>query len=373
MGIFDDFGDDFIEGFAGADYVKDYAHASKLMKADSFANAPNLKFLFHVYFNLNIPSISADKGLVGALVKSITLPSFDLDTQEYVQYNRKRNVHNRIKYKPVNVTFHDDSSDTVRSMWHNYYRYYFSDTDYDYDTSGSANSLAYTPRNIYDPKFTYPTWGITTKHSNGPKKPAFFKDIKIFGFSRGNYILYTLINPTISTFSHDTYDYEQSGGTMTHEMEVVYEAVKYARGTMDKASGVIGFGQESEDRYDTSPSSLTKPGSTASILGAGGVLDAVTGASTDLSKGNVLGALKKIGTTYKTYDDQTDSVKDAIEEEFLREAAKNLPSVVTGISKKIGGPLYPKASQNKTESPTGSPKKPEPISNTGYDFGKRVY
>ena len=94
------------DGFFGTDTLKDYSHASKLMRPNGLSLAPKQKFLFHVYFNLSDPSMlksSTDKGLVGALVKNIKLPSFKLDTQEYVQYNRKRLVHNRIKYDPITI------------------------------------------------------------------------------------------------------------------------------------------------------------------------------------------------------------------------------------------------------------------------------
>jgi len=350
MGIFDNFFEDVVDGFTGTDYLKDFTHASKLMRSDAFALAPNNKFLFHVYFTLNVPGVSNDNGLVGALVKSVALPSFDLATEEVVQYNRKRNVPTRINYRPVTIKFHDDASDTVRSMWHNYYKFYFSDTDYNYDPS-DGNTSAYTRRNIYDNLINEDTWGVSTKNNQGGYKPAFFKDITIYGMSRKNFVTYTLINPVITEWTHDTYDYEQSAGVMEHTMTLKYEAVKYGRGKIKRGApdgnGVLGFGNV--DRYDTDPSPLGKAGSTASIFGQAGLLDTGAGIFEDLSSGNILGAIKKGATSYKTFKNADLSFKNILKDDVLREAADQLPGVVTALSKK-SGIAYPKASQSGTNN-----------------------
>ena len=36
--------------FFGSDYLRDYTHASKTFRTNSYQNAPKLKFLFHTYF-----------------------------------------------------------------------------------------------------------------------------------------------------------------------------------------------------------------------------------------------------------------------------------------------------------------------------------
>jgi len=324
------------DGAVGTDYVKDYKHASKLFRSDSFAYSPNLKFLFHVYFTLNVPGTNTDKGMVGALVKSIQLPSFNVDTQKNDQYNRKRLVHGKIEYLPVNVTLHDDSSDTVRSMWYNYYSYYFDDASYTYegaDSNAIVNSKGeYNSRNLYSYRANK-DWGLNVKSPVGVVKPAFFKDIKIYGFSRGNYVLYTLINPVITQFQHDTYDYAATGDTMEHKMTLEYEAVKYAKGRisdLDSESSVPGFGDPT--RYDASRSPLSKPGSTASIFGQAGAIDSGLSIMDDLADGNFVGALLTGARTHNTFKgkDFGNILKDEIKNEALEQTRSVVGAVATG-------------------------------------------
>lgn len=305
-------GSDFIsqisDGFFGTDYQKDYSHASKLMRPNNMALAPKQKFLFHVYFNLSNPALGTpeDKGLIGALVKSVQLPAFQLGTETYVQYNRKRLVHNKIEYQPVRITFHDDNEDHIRTMWNNYYRYYFADSYYQYDTGitpldsplGQGN---YNSRDLYDPQRIKQQhgWGktITNGGRNG-RKEAFFKDITIYGLSRGHYYSYTLINPVIQSWSHDQYDYADSTGTMTHEAEIMYEAVIYGGGKVKGAkkgeTNVKGFGVES--RYDTEPGALG-PGSTTSVFGQGGLGDVAD----QFASGNIMGGIQAAGRAARNF------------------------------------------------------------------------
>lgn len=327
-----DAGSSFLEqvagGFFSAENLKDYTHASKLHRSDGYALAPQQKFLFHVFFTLTDPSASpsTDQGLVGALVKTITLPSYEIDTQEYIQYNRKRLVHNRIQYNPIEISLHDDSSDMVRSLWYNYYNYHFADPSYDYV---AGQSIGYNGRDIYNPDKIKSDWGLTTASPNGVVKPAFFRDIKIYGFSRGNYVLYTLINPLITAWRHDTYDYSQGGGTMEHNVTLRYEAVKYAKGRV--ADGVDGFGDPS--RYDTQPGPLGKPGSTASIFGQAGALDAAGGALSDLADGNFLGAIQKAGRSISTFKNSPLSFAQIAKQELKTEALTQGRIFLTGAGK----------------------------------------
>lgn len=306
MGIFNGIPDSkaflkrIVDGFTQVDNQKDYSHASKLMRPDGLALAPNHKFLFHVYFTLgdNIPSVvQGDSGLIGALVKSVQLPSFRLDTKEYIQYNRKRLVHNRIEYDPVTIKFHDDASDTIRSLWYNYFQYYFADPSYEYEsgqTPTESGKTDYTGRDLYDPRRPRQAagWGITGATPDGrPVKPAFFKDITIYGLSRGNYMSYTLINPVITAWRHDTFDYSQSAGIMEHEMQLKYEAVKYGSGKIDDGGEINVKGFAKESRYDTVPGVLGKTG-TAQIDINGNPIAGINKLGTDLASGNYLSALR---------------------------------------------------------------------------------
>ena len=100
------FGEDFLKGFFGNDFLKDYTHASKTFRSNNGALSPRRKFLFHVVFNLNVQQIPQlanvfqvdDLTNLNLLVKEIKLPSYKLDVDTFNQYNRKRKVQTSINY-----------------------------------------------------------------------------------------------------------------------------------------------------------------------------------------------------------------------------------------------------------------------------------
>jgi hypothetical protein len=231
---------------------------------------------------------------IGMLVKTVKLPTFNFEIEEMNQYNRKRYIQKKINYRPVSITFHDDGSDSVRSMWYNYYNYYYKDPSYGYDGQGS-NNPGYNDRDIYNNSRIVHDWGFSGEGPNGYDKPAFFKDIKIYGLNRGNFTSYTLINPIITDWDHDQFDYSAGSEVMQHSMSISYETVKYGRGKV--GSEVKGFGDSAV--YDTSPSPL-RAGSTASLFGRGGILDAGGSILNDLASGNILGAIRTGGSLRNT-------------------------------------------------------------------------
>lgn len=324
------FGQDFLRSFFGNDYLKDYRHASRTFRTNGYENSPRFKYLFHVYFNLNtsqIPQLrnvmsTPDVSTVGLLVKSIELPTFKLDTETLNQYNRKRVVQKKIEYQPINVTFHDDGGDLIRTLWYNYYSYYYKDPAQQYNspspTNGSMGQDAvvttgfdYNSRDIYSNSRFVNDWGyIGEAYSDGQNvpggKPAFFRDINIYGFNQHRFVQYVLINPLISEWRHDTYDYAEGEGTMSNQVSIAYETVKYYTGaigdtrTTGGSTFVQGFGNT--DYYDRSPSPLSRPGGTASILGQGGLLDAGLGIYQDLQSGSVAGVVGAIQTAGRAYN-----------------------------------------------------------------------
>ena len=322
------FGQDFLKSFFGNDYLKDYRHASKTFRTNGYENAPRFKFLFHVYFTINttqIPQLGKifgqDQSTIGLLVKNIDLPSYKLDVETLNQYNRKRLVQTRIEYQPITVTFHDDGGDLTRSMWYNYFAYYYKDPSQAYgnqsNTNGTmgqnavtSNGFSYNDRDIYAETRQVSDWGyIGESYSDGTTaqggKPAFFRDIRIYGFNQHRFVNYTLINPMISEWKHDNYDYAEGDGVMENQMTISYETVKYYTGGIGAArpdTNVEGFADP--NYYDQEPSPLSKPGGTQSILGQGGLLDAGTGIFQDLSTGGpmgVIGAVQKAGRAYGTF------------------------------------------------------------------------
>jgi len=324
------FGEDFLKGFFGNDFLKDYTHASKTFRSDGYALAPRRKFLYHVVFNLNVQQIpqlrnvfqTQDLNNLSLLVKEVKLPSYKFSVDTMNQYNRKRKVQTQIEYDPIVCTMHDDASDLSRALWYNYYAYYYKDASQKYFdaavTNGSLGQNAqgvdpgaaypYNYRDIYTQDREINDWGyIGESYTDGTRggKPPFFRDITVFGFDQHKWAAYTLINPIITSFDHDTYSYADDAGIMQNTFTFEYETVKYYNGALTGSKpdgGIPSFANPGN--YDAVTSPLARTGSTSNILGNGGLIDAASGIITDLSAGNlagVVGAIQGAGTAYQTF------------------------------------------------------------------------
>jgi hypothetical protein len=318
-GFFQQFLGDAAKGFFTNDYLRDYTHASKTFVSNAYGYAPKYKFLFHVYFDLNenIPSLKEpnmpnDRNY-GLAVKNIQLPKYSFDLHTMNQYNRKRVVQTKIKYDPVQISFHDDNNNLINKLWYAYYTYYYKDalqSDPVGITSTKNNgdrrkTSDINDRNLYDPDISQnDDWGYigeSTSEYNLRKDP-FFRAINIYGFNQHNFVLYRLINPMIQSFTHDTYAYNESSGIMENQMTLEYETVKYYTGAVDgknPSQVVPKFGDEGH--YDTRLSPLAAPGSNSSILGQGGLIASAGGVLEDIENGNILGAARGIVNTAKTF------------------------------------------------------------------------
>lgn len=324
-GFFQDLLKDSVSGFFGNEYLRDYTHASKTFRTNAYGYAPKYKFLFHVYFDINTDAVTAsnawpkDKNF-GLAVKQVQLPKFTFELHTMNQYNRKRIVQTKIKYDPINLTFHDDNSNLVNKLWYSYYTYYFKDgaqaeADVSKTTSsGASPKKGLNRRNIYDPSIAGDEdWGYVGETGGAAlNKMPFFKAINIYGFNQHNFMLYRLINPMIESFSHDTYEYASTNGTMEHQMSIQYETVKYYEGAVDgrtPSTVVKQFGDE--DHYDKRLSPIAQPGSNATILGQGGLVSAAGGILDDLENGNYLGAIRTAGIAAKTFKNPQNVLKIA--------------------------------------------------------------
>jgi hypothetical protein len=292
--------------------LRDYTHASLTFRTDgTYEKAPKLKFLFHVYFDINPEVSNVPNANYGLLVKTVRLPSFNMQVDTMNQYNRKRLIQTKIKYDPVDITFHDDTGTAtgsdyaggmIRSLWKAYYNYYYADgrnPEVVFNRirgntpnagiggpggkQSSFTAETYNYRNQYDYSITGNTsWGYTGDATpsgelgsiaNGRKIP-FFKNITVFGLSQHKFTAYTLINPVMTSFSHDTYDYAQGNGTMENKMTLEYETVVYNEGDIDgndPASIVTGFGMKAN--YDRELSPIARPGSNSLVQGQAGLLN----------------------------------------------------------------------------------------------------
>jgi len=331
------FGQDFLQGFTPENGLRDYAHAAKTFQSNGYGLAPRSKYLFHVYFTINtayIPALRSafsdnqEIATIGLLVKNVQLPNYTLGVETMNQYNRKRLIQTKIDYQPVQFEFHDDGNDLIRGLWYSYYSYYYKDPSQKYDNlspnNGNLGPLANTPngfnynaRDIYDNSRAVNDWGyIGESYTDGKNntsigragKMPFFRDIRIYGLNQHQWNSYVLINPMITEWNHDQYDYSQGNGTMSHRMAIRYETVKYGTGAIGDVrpdTNVVGFADPAY--YDTKVSAITRPDKNATVLGQGGLLDTGIGIAEDLASGGVaglVGAIQKSTAAYNTYKDK---------------------------------------------------------------------
>lgn len=322
-------GDQILKGFIGTETLRDYTHASRTFTTNSYELKPRYKFLYHVSFTLNTQQIPYLRGVFGndeiqklsLLVKTVDLPKYNISTDTLNQYNRKRVVQTKIEYQPITVTFHDDGGDNARRLWYYYFSYYYKDATQQYlppnvtngSIGASANRTAgfgYNARDIYNDSLTVKDWGYIGQNwgdgtTDPSGKPPFFRDIRIYGLDQRKFAEYVLINPIITAWNHDQYDYSQGAGVMQHSMTVAYETVKYYSGAVGASrpdTNVKGFADPTH--YDTRPSPIARPGATQTIFGQGGLLDAGEGILSDLQSGTVgglIGAVQTAGRTYNTW------------------------------------------------------------------------
>ena len=365
------FGQQIFKGFTAVDGLRGYDHANRVFTPNGYELKPRFKFLFHVAFTINSAVIPKIRGAIGLqdianlslVVKTVDLPKYTIATETLNQYNRKRVIQTKINYDPVNITFHDDGSDLVRNMWYNYYSYYYKDASQNYGATNSnngsmgaegngTNGFGYSSRDIYnqDRMGGVNDWGyigesISDGTTSSSGKPPFFSDIRIFGFDyQHKFAEYILINPLISNWAHDTYDYSQGNGLMQHSMTIAYETVKYKQGAPNKSAP--GFANPAH--YDTTPSPLARPGTTATILGQGGLLDVAGGISRDLQSNSVLGligAAQKASTAYNTFKGK--NLKSIVKAEATAAVTQtiqgSLPGAIRNVANRADGVFFPTA------------------------------
>lgn len=231
--------------------LRDARHAHNFYTSNSFEFAPKTKYLYHVVFVLSqearSKAVSTEQNLkqVSMLVKQADLPGFTAQVDSKKQYNRIKHLQTGIEYDPVSIRFHDDNSSLSSRLFEEYYRYYFRDGS---KFNNPGDSIDYGPRDLYSERV--PRYGM-----DKPPVLPFFKEIKIFQMSRQRWRAYTLINPLVDKWQHDSVDNTDSQGMMENTMSILYEGVLYSEGEVSTELDPTGFGSQ-ETLYDTVPSPL---------------------------------------------------------------------------------------------------------------------
>jgi len=275
MAFLGGFFNQFLNQLGTGDQVKDYQHAARTFVDGLYRLGPKFQNLFHVYVDLNPTAATTDQNSqieIGLLAKSVNLPKFSVQTKTYNAYNRKNIAQEKIKYDPVSMTFHDDSSNIVRNFWYDYYSYYYRDSDH--------QEPLYNMDHKYQRRQTQ-EWGYTPKAS-----VHYINSIRIYSLHQKQFSSYILIRPIITTFEHGEH-LQGEYVPLQHSMTIDYEAVQYEYGPVSSGT-VQGF---NVIHYDNSPSPLTSlGGGTTSILGPGGLVEGIGSTVTNLQNGNFLGA-----------------------------------------------------------------------------------
>lgn len=289
----------------GSAYLRDYRHAEKIFRSNSYQNSPKFKFLFHTQFEINPEAYPGAANInFGVLVRDVKLPSFAMNTHIMNQYNRKRLVQTKIKYEPVTISFFDDNANTINKLWYAYYTYYYRDgvkpelrfagtrggpIDELNPSITRMDSISYNERTQYKESITgQDDWGYigeTSQQSNaqGVKIP-FFKNITVFAFNQHDFTAYTFVNPLITNFAHDTFNYDEGAGIMKNTMTIDYETVVYNIGSLDgrtPSNIITTFG--TDQTYDKEQSPINNEESNGLVLGQGGLKDADGGSVQSLS------------------------------------------------------------------------------------------
>lgn len=257
--------------------MADWQHASRLYVADNQKYAPKVKFLYHVTFYLTetakriIPEVWENRQAINMLVKSVDLPKFTAQVETKNKYNRKKNIQTRLDYDPINIDFFDDSYGATTALLESYYKYYFADGTH--STSSRAYGDRLTGDTLYDGESSNSfKFGMD---NNIPAIP-FFDKIEISQMSKKSYTKYTLINPIVASWSHDSLDNSDNGTPMQNSITVQYDTVFYDRGDVEAGPNGDPAGFGTPDHYDTTPSPI-------SLLGGGTLgIDGIFGAGIDL-------------------------------------------------------------------------------------------
>jgi hypothetical protein len=167
-----------------------------------------------------------------------------------------------------------------------------------------------------------------------------------------------LINPLITSWSHDQYNYSEGGGTMQNSMTIAYETVKYYSGAVGRAQAggdpnVQGFATDAH--YDKTLSPIARPGSNATVFGQGGLLETGAGIIGDLQSGSVLGligAAQKAARLDKTFKGKNLSAIAKSEAVALgtQTLKQGLPTATRAVANKADGWIFPTATFNRNNT-----------------------
>jgi hypothetical protein len=220
-------------------YLRDSRHAAEsfgLNKAYLGNGTPRFKFQFFTRINFSTePEITAfvrnflnttDQDIVSVMVKDVTMPSMNIETETLNQYNKKRISQTKIEFQPITMTLHDSVEGRSLRLWEMYYEYYFRDGVAPEKLKSSTQKVnkAFKDdvlKHKWNPRFGYNIGRV------GNNK-YLIDSIEIFQVNGGQFSRTEIIHPRITAFTHDTLDYEATNGLVELKFTFAYEDVLYA-------------------------------------------------------------------------------------------------------------------------------------------------
>lgn len=234
--------------------LRDYQHASKLYVDGVYSRSPKVGFLYFVNLKLNPITFSSnfndewnvnDFKDVGLLAKKVDLPKFSIENETINQYNRKTVVQKSIKYNPISISLHDDNKDISHNLWVNYYKNYYQDGRFNPNKS------------FQDTKFGTTNYEYGRYDNN--LLANFFDSIDIYVLHMHKFTKYTIVNPKITEWTHDSLDQSTGNKVMENKLTIAYESVIYDYGKIT-GSEPEGWSARYYDK-EPSPNSIAGIGS----------------------------------------------------------------------------------------------------------------
>jgi len=232
----------FLTGNTGTN-LRDFRHANRLYLSDSYARTPKIGFLYFVSFKVNskavVDSTWFAKGNgpneVGLLAKRVDLPKFKIDTETLNQYNRKTVVQTKLSYNSISMELHDDISNLTHNLWVNYFKHYYADGNYGTSESNKTNKTTGAAA-FSDTKYGAKDYTYGRYNRGDGKIGEFFTSIDIYVLHSGYFTRYTLVNPKIIDWAHDTVDQSEDGKVLKNKLSISYENVIYVDGKITKST-----------------------------------------------------------------------------------------------------------------------------------------
>lgn len=190
-------------------------YASKYyIKGEKWTQVPFSKFQWTISFLRNDGSSTPEE--LTYIAKTVDLPGWDIQQQTLNQYNKKRVVNTSIVLKPVSINF----LDTIDGKFRTFIQEYMNGFSTNFSQEGAA-AIELSDQ-LSDSEGFNSSFGITAVTGIDDN---FLKKIIINQEHGGEVWSILLVNPKITSVSHDQLDYSQSTGFVTWTITVQPEAV----------------------------------------------------------------------------------------------------------------------------------------------------